>query len=111
MLLQVILVVVLSLLGRLGVEGRRRKELPIDRELPAGEAGFTQQRAKASECRFGGETYELEQTWHPDLGPQKATDRGESEMQEHQDRVSKADLSRASSAARPLLQGVPWTAR
>ena len=48
MLLQVILVVVLSLLGRLGVEGRRRKELPIDRELPGGEAGFTQQRAKAS---------------------------------------------------------------
>ena len=22
-----------------------------------------------AECRFGGETYELEQTWHPDLGP------------------------------------------
>ena len=22
-----------------------------------------------SECRFGGESYELEQTWNPDLGP------------------------------------------
>ena len=22
-----------------------------------------------SECRFGGERYELEETWHPDLGP------------------------------------------
>ena len=21
------------------------------------------------ECRFGGESYELESTWHPDLGP------------------------------------------
>jgi chordin len=58
---------ILLLLGPgLGVEARRRKELPIDRE--PGEAGV-QQRAKASECRFGGETYELEQTWHPDLGP------------------------------------------
>ena len=64
MLLQVILVVVLSLLGRLGVEGRRRKELPIDRELPGGEAGFTQQRAKASgeqsircTCRRKGKVY------------------------------------------------------
>jgi len=62
MLLQVVLLLLSPGLG----EARRRKELPIDRE--PGEAG-TQQRAKASECRFGGETYELEQTWHPDLGP------------------------------------------
>jgi len=26
-------------------------------------------RDSASECRFGGKSYELEQTWHPDLGP------------------------------------------
>lgn len=46
--------------------GKRRKELP----LTDGVALKTEdEKPKASECRFGGESYELEQTWNPDLGP------------------------------------------
>merc|ERR1719150_1729351 len=49
-------------------QGRRRKELPIsDAVSPHLEVG--NEKPKAAECRFGGESYELEQTWHPDLGP------------------------------------------
>jgi len=46
--------------------GRRRKELPISEE--DGRRNRPDNK-KASECRFGGQSYELEQTWHPDLGP------------------------------------------
>merc|ERR1719244_2034475 len=46
--------------------GRRRKELPLSDGIVT---DHESDRPKASECRFGGESYELEQTWNPDLGP------------------------------------------
>jgi len=46
--------------------GKRRKELPLTDGV---KLEIDDEKPKASECRFGGESYELEQTWNPDLGP------------------------------------------
>jgi len=45
---------------------RGRDKLPIKDE---DDQRHEDKRRKASECRFGDQRYELEQTWHPDLGP------------------------------------------
>jgi len=60
-----VIVLIYFLTGTVSGIGKRRKELPITDVIPAEHDG----KPKASECRFGGESYELEQTWHPDLGP------------------------------------------
>jgi len=52
---------VILLLGLTGAV-KRRKQLPIS------DPSSASKQSKASECRFGGNAYELEQTWHPDLG-------------------------------------------
>merc|ERR1719402_146993 len=60
------LILSLLLLGLpLSRAAKRRKELPLSSQPSSGGSSGN----KASECRFGGESYELEQTWHPDLGP------------------------------------------
>eukprot|EP00092_Neocalanus_flemingeri_P058871 GFUD01070264.1.p1 GENE.GFUD01070264.1~~GFUD01070264.1.p1 ORF type:complete len:935 (-),score=111.94 GFUD01070264.1:1839-4643(-) len=60
----IIVLVLYFLTGAVSGFSRRRKELPIS-FIDTEQDG----KPKASECRFGGESYELEQTWHPDLGP------------------------------------------
>merc|ERR1712066_1117415 len=61
--------VVLILAASLAGQGRRRKELPISDGQISPDLEVGNEKPKASECRFGGESYELEQTWNPDLGP------------------------------------------
>ena len=51
--------------------GGGRERLPLKEDEPGLHETMRHdsRRRKASECRFGDQTYELEQTWHPDLGP------------------------------------------
>jgi len=45
--------------------GRKRTQLPLSDSILLNQRD---EKPKASECRFGGKSYELEQTWNPDLG-------------------------------------------